>query len=116
MFLKTTSGNGSIGEVELAVRIKLRISVIEGGVKQESLQDIGLVVIGAYSVIGNCANLELMLSKIRDSLVEKEETKEEHRAASGSAVDLDLMLVPRMLLAIFKICRVSFPQALNFDS
>ena len=47
MFLKTTSGNGSIGEVELAVRIKLRISVIEGGVKQESLQDIGLVVIGA---------------------------------------------------------------------
>ena len=28
MFLKTTSGNGSIGEVELAVRIKLRISVI----------------------------------------------------------------------------------------
>ena len=47
MFLKTTSGNGSIGEVELAVRIKLRISVIEGGVKQDSLQDIGLVVIGA---------------------------------------------------------------------
>ena len=38
MFLKTTSGNGSIGEVELAVRIKLRISVIEGGVKQESLR------------------------------------------------------------------------------
>ena len=42
MFLKTTSGNGSIGEVELSVRIKLRISVIEGGVKQESLQYIGL--------------------------------------------------------------------------
>ena len=47
MFLKTTSGNGSIGEGELAVRIKLRISVIEGGVKQKSFQDIGLVVIGA---------------------------------------------------------------------
>ena len=47
MFLKTTSGNGSIGEMELAVRIKFWISVIEKGVKQESLQDIGLVVIGA---------------------------------------------------------------------
>ena len=44
MFLKTTSGNGSIGEIELAVRIKLRISVIEGGVKQESLQDLRLVL------------------------------------------------------------------------
>ena len=50
--------------------------------------------------MGNCANLELMLSKIRERLIDKEETKEEHRTASGSAVDLYLMLVPRMLLAI----------------
>ena len=43
-FLKTIKGRLSIGEMELALKIKLRIYVIERGKQLENLQDMGLDV------------------------------------------------------------------------
>ena len=57
--------------------------------KLENLQDMGLDVMCALQVRGDCTNLELILSEIREILIDNQFTIEEHNTESGNALYFD---------------------------
>ena len=73
--------------MELALKIKLRISVIEGGKKTGKFTRYG--VICYVSIKSQRSNVEIIQSEIREILVDKQFTKEEHNTESGNALYLE---------------------------